>query len=81
MFEPVFYKLIVLTLSIKFSFYLLLVSVYISMHLIVLMKKQNVSKFFLSFYFSFSLLLLSVCILNLRQLKLGVLFGMHSIDV
>jgi hypothetical protein len=53
MFEPVFYKLIVLTLSIKFSFYLLLVSVYISMHLIVLTKKQKVSKFFLSLYFSF----------------------------
>jgi hypothetical protein len=46
------------------------------MHLIVLMKKKKVSKFYLYLYFSFYRPLLFVYILNLRQLKkVGVLIG------
>jgi hypothetical protein len=51
------------------------------MHLIVLMKKTKSFQIYLFIYFSFYLLLLSVYILNLRQLKVWVLLEMYSIDV
>jgi hypothetical protein len=51
------------------------------MHLIVLMKKTKGFQILSLSLFFFYLLLLSVYILNLRQLKVEVLFGIHSIDV